>query len=83
MRNAYKSLGGKLKGKRPLRRRSHTWEDNIKKEPEISKVSGCRLYSPHSGQVPVADCFEHGNKASVPAERLSTSQGFCSKELVS
>jgi hypothetical protein len=30
MRNAFKSLVGKLKGKRPLGRPSLRWEDNIK-----------------------------------------------------
>jgi hypothetical protein len=30
MRNEYKILVGKLKGKRPLRRHMHRWEDNIK-----------------------------------------------------
>jgi hypothetical protein len=30
MRNAYKILIGKPEGKRPLGRRMHRWEDNIK-----------------------------------------------------
>jgi hypothetical protein len=30
MENAFRILAGKPKGKRPLRRHRHTWEDNIK-----------------------------------------------------
>jgi hypothetical protein len=30
MKNAYKILVEKLKGKRPLRRPRHRWEDNMK-----------------------------------------------------
>jgi len=30
MRNVYKALMGKPEGKRPLRRPSHRWEDNIR-----------------------------------------------------
>jgi hypothetical protein len=32
MRNAYKILVRKLEGKKPLGRRRHRWEDNIKME---------------------------------------------------
>jgi hypothetical protein len=31
-RNAYKLLVGRSKGKRPLGRTRHRWEDNIKKD---------------------------------------------------
>jgi hypothetical protein len=32
MRNAYKIIGGKPEGKKPLARPVHRWEDNIRME---------------------------------------------------
>jgi hypothetical protein len=36
--NGHESIGGKPKGKSPLGRRRHRWEDNIKMDP---KEIGC------------------------------------------
>jgi hypothetical protein len=40
MRNEYKILVGKPQGKRPLRRPSCRWEDNIKMDLKKTKVEG-------------------------------------------
>jgi hypothetical protein len=43
-RNVYRVLVGKHKGKRPLGRRRHRWEDGIKMD-----LRGCGVDSPGSG----------------------------------
>jgi hypothetical protein len=40
IRNMYKMLVGKPKGKRPLRRPRHRWEDNIRMDPRETGFRG-------------------------------------------
>jgi hypothetical protein len=52
-RKVNKVLVGKPKGKRPLGRQRHRWEDEIRMD-----LGGCGLDSTGSGQEPVAGCCE-------------------------
>jgi hypothetical protein len=42
-RNAYKLVVGKPEGKRPVRRITRAWEDNIKTDLKRNRVEGCKL----------------------------------------
>jgi hypothetical protein len=61
VRNAYKILVGKPKGKRQLGRPRRRWEDNIKIDLKEKGFWGCELNSSCSGRGPVAGSCEHGN----------------------
>jgi hypothetical protein len=66
-------LVGKPKGKRPLGRPRHRWEDGIRMHlREIGLGGGGGLDSTGSGQGPVAGCCESGDEPS----------GSCATELV-
>jgi hypothetical protein len=66
-------FGGKLEGKRPLRRPRSRWEDGIRMDLRKIGLGGCGLDSTVSGQRPVAGCCECGDERS----------GSCATELVS
>jgi hypothetical protein len=69
----YKVLVGKPKGKKPLGRPRHRWEDGIRMDLREIGLWGCGLDSTGSGQEPVAVCCECGDEPS----------GSCATELVS
>jgi hypothetical protein len=68
-RKVYKVLVGKPKGKRPLERPRHRWEDGIRKDLKETGLGGCGLDSTGSGYGPVASCCECGE---VPSGSCAT-----------
>jgi hypothetical protein len=63
-RNAYRILVGKPEGKRPLRRPRRGWWIILKLILKRYRMGWCWLNLSGSGQEPVQDSFEHGNKPS-------------------
>jgi hypothetical protein len=60
MQNVYKTFIGKPKGKRPLRKPRHRWEDNIRL---IIREIWCEgVDTSDSQQGPVAGSCEYGNE---------------------
>jgi hypothetical protein len=73
-RKVYKVLVGKPKGKRPLGRPRHKWEDGIRLDlREIGWGEGCGWLLTGSGKGLAVSCFECGDEPSVG----------CTTELVS
>jgi hypothetical protein len=72
-RKVYKILVGKPKGKRPLGRPRHRWEDGVRMDLREIGLGGCGLDSTGLGQGQVAGCCECGDEPS----------GSCTTELVS
>jgi hypothetical protein len=63
-RKVYKVLVGKPKGKRPLGRPKHSWEDGITMDLREIGWGGLGLDLTGSGQGPVARCCEYGDEPS-------------------
>jgi hypothetical protein len=57
-RDMYRVLVGKPKGKRPLGRPRHRWEDGIKMDLEEIGWGGCGVDSPGSGEGPLGGSCE-------------------------
>jgi hypothetical protein len=60
-RKAYKVLVGEPKGKRPLGRPRHMWEDGMRMDLRETGLGGCGLNSTGSVQGPVAGCGKCGD----------------------
>jgi hypothetical protein len=62
MRNEYKILTGKSERSKPLGRRRHRWEDNIKMDHKEIGCEDMGWISSGSGYGQLVDCCEHGNE---------------------
>jgi hypothetical protein len=64
MRNLYKILAGRPKGKIPQGRPRRVWKDNNRMILRVSGVGRCGLDAFGSGWGPMAVCCESGNEPS-------------------
>jgi hypothetical protein len=71
-RGVYRVLVRRPKGKRPLGRRKHRWEDNIKMDLREIGIDGARwIWLAEDG--PVVGFCEHGNEPSGSVKKA----GYC------